>query len=317
MTKITDNDETYERIMNICQTIMEGVIMQDIWISYKTGEMRDDMVSLEELKKRQEKKENQLNGYRYAKKEMLPLPGFLQEEYGAFIHTRYNALLEKLNYDTATAFRFIYLCTYMNYDDGYIIWQGKKIDNGYLIDIFNVNQNSITKIKKKLYEEELIFRDKDGHIYINSDYCYKGDINNNKLYKKEYTRIFNDSIRELYNKTQDPREHKSLGRIILLLPYVNVYHNIICLNIKEKDMEKLILPNSEQMDIIFHTSHRNYIRLTEDLFKLSVNGEPVVLCINHKNARMYAINPKIYYGGTRLSDLKELSDYFKAKGGIN
>ena len=82
-------------------------------------------------------------------------------------------------------------------------------------------------------------------------------------------------------------------------------------------MEKLILPNSEQMDIIFHTNHRNYIRLTEDLFKLSVNGEPVVLCINHKNARMYAINPKVYYGGTRLSDLKEVSDYFKAKGGIN
>lgn len=291
--------------------------MKDVWINYDTGEMRNDMISLEEFKKKHDQKERKLSGYRYAKREILPLPAFLQEEYGNFINTRYLSLLDKLDYDTATAFRFIYLCTYMNYDDGYIIWNNRKINDGYLIDIFKVNQNTITKIKKRLYEEELILKDDKGFIYVNADYCYRGDIINNKIYKKHYTRIFNNSIQELYNKSLDPREHKLLGKFILLLPYVNVYHNIICMNIKERDIEKLILPNSLQMDEILHVSSRNYIRQMSELLDIEIGGEPAVLIINHKNVRMYAINPRIYYGGTKLSDVKTLNEYFKAKGGLD
>lgn len=291
--------------------------MQETWINYGTGEMRNDLISLEEFKKRQVKKDNQVRGYRYAQKEILSLPTFLQEEYGNFINTRYLSLLDKLDYDTATAFRFIYLCTYMDYNDGYIIWKNKRVNDSYLIDIFNVNQNTITKIKKKLYDEELIYKDKDNYIYINPEYCYRGDVSNNKIYKRQYTRIFNNSIRELYTKSSDPREHKLLGKFILLLPYVNVYHNIICMNIKEKDIEKLVLPNSAQMDEILHTSSRNYIRQMFELLEITINGEPAVLVINHKNVRMYAINPRIYYGGTRLSDVNTLNEYFKAKGGLD
>ena len=291
--------------------------MRETWINYGTGEMRNDLISLEEFKKRQAKKENQVRGYRYAQKEILSLPTFLQEEYGNFINTRYLSLLDKLDYDTATAFRFIYLCTYMDYNDGYIIWKNKRVNDSYLIDIFNVNQNTITKIKKKLYDEELIYKDKDNYIYINPEYCYRGDVSNNKIYKRQYTRIFNNSIRELYTKSSDPREHKLLGKFILLLPYVNVYHNIICMNIKEKDIEKLVLPNSAQMDDILHINSRNYIRQMSELLEITINGEPAVLVINHKNVRMYAINPRIYYGGTRLSDVKTLNEYFKAKGGLD
>lgn len=291
--------------------------MSDTWINYGTGEMRNDLVPLEEVRKRQENKIKQNKGFRYAQQEILPLPGFLQEEYGNFINSRYAALLDKLNYDTATAFRFIYFCTYMNYDDGYVIWKSKRVNDSYLADIFNVNKNTITKIKTKLYEEELIYKDIKGYIYINPDYCYRGDISNNPIYKKQYTRIFNKSIRELYNKSSDSREHKLLGRFILLLPYINVYHNIICLNIKEKDIDRLVIPNSAQMDEILHTSSRNYIRQMSELLDIVVGGEPAVLVINHKNVRMYAVNPRIYYGGTKLSDVETLNGYFKAKGGLD
>ncbi len=291
--------------------------MKETWINYNTGEMRNDLIFPEEFKKRQKKKENQIKGYEYVQKEILPFPTFLQEEYGNFIHTRYLALLDKLDYDVATAFRFVYLCTYMNYNDGYIIWNNKKINNSCLQHIFNVNQNTVTKIKKKLYEMELIFTDENNNIYVNNEYCYKGDVSGNKLYKNHFTRIFNDSIRELYNKTPDPREHRSLGKLLLLLPYINVFHNIICLNIKEKDIEKLILPNSAQMDEILHISSRNYIRQMSELLSIEVAGEPAILAINHKNVRMYAVNPRIYYGGTKLSDVTTLSEYFKAKGGLD
>ena len=259
----------------------------------------------------------QKRGYKYARGEIIPLPSFLQEQFGNFIHSRYDALLLKTNYDTATAFRFIYLCTFMEYDTGYIIWNGKRINDHYLIDIFNVHKNTMTNIKKKLFENELIFQDTDKHIYVNMDYCYRGDIASNKSYRKQCTRIFNDGIQKLYNNTVDFRDHKMLGKLILLLPYVNIYHNVICMNPKEKDWDKIIIPNSVQMDKIMHTSLNNNQKQMNRLLDIIINDEPAILVIKHKNVHMYAVNPRIYYGGTKLSDVQELSGLFRAKGGLN
>ena len=258
----------------------------------------------------------QKEGFEYAQKEIIPLPFFLQQQFGNFIHTRYDALLQKVRYDTATVFRFIYLCTFIEYDTGYIVWNNKRVTEHYLVDIFNVHKNTATNIKKKLFESELVFEDADKHLYVNLDYCYRGDISNNKQYRQQCTRIFNNGIQDLYEKTSDPRDHKLLGKFILLLPYINIYHNIICLNIKERDIEKLELPNTLQMDQILHTSLRDSSKQMQMLLQITVNDEPAVMHIRHKYAWMYAINPRIYYGGTKLSDVEKLHNYFKAKGGL-
>lgn len=259
----------------------------------------------------------QKDGWEYAKSEIVPLPFFLQQQFGNFIHSRYDSLLQKCNYDTATVFRFIYLCTFMEYDTGYILWKGKRITDHYLIDIFKVHKNTITNIKKKLFDYELIFEDSDKHIYANIDYCYRGDISSNKIYRQQCTRIFNNGIQNLYDNALDFRDHKMLGKLLLLLPYVNIYHNVICLNTKEKDWDKLIIPNAEQMDSILHTSLRNNQKQMKKLLDIVINDEPVVLVVKHKNTHMYAINPRIYYGGTKLSDVQELSGMFQVKGGLD
>ena len=52
------------------------------------------------------------------------------------------------------------------------------------------------------------------------------------------------------------------------------------------------------------------------LLDIEINGEPAILIIKHKNVHMYAVNPKIYYGGTKLSDVQEICGMFAAKGGL-
>lgn len=289
------------------------------WINQGTGEIKDDVVNIEtkqDVTQKQQKQQNQKEGYKYIQQQIVPLPSFLQQQFGNFIHSRYDALLQKTNYDTATAFRFIYLCTFMEYDTGYILWNNKHITDHYLIDIFGVHKNTITNIKKKLFDAELIFEDNDGHLYVNIDYCYRGDISSNKQYRQQCTRIFNDGIQKLYKNTLDFRDHKMLGKLILLLPYINIYHNVICLNTKEKDWDKLVIPNAEQMDSILHTSLRNNQKQMKKLLEIEINGEPAVLVVKHKNTHMYAVNPRIYYGGTKLGDVEELSGMFKVKGGL-
>ena len=80
-------------------------------------------------------------------------------------------------------------------------------------------------------------------------------------------------------------------------------------------MANLILPNSSDMDEILHVSTRNADRTMKDLLQITVGGRPAILNISHNQAKMYAVNPSIYYGGTNLSHLKELDGYFRAKGG--
>lgn len=287
------------------------------WVNQGTGEIKDNVLEIRDMEDKK-KQNNKSRGYQYYKDNILPLPSLLQQEYGNFIHTRYQALLNKINNDTATAFRFIYLCTFMDYDTGYVMWKNSKVRNSSLIDLFNVSKNTITKIRKSLYDNELVFVDDEGYVMINTEYCYKGDIAQNKSFKKQCTRIFNNSIQELYNKSNDSREHKLMGKFILLLPYINVWHNIICLNPKEKDIGKLTLPNSEQMDKILNVGCRNSNRTLNELFEITVGGEKAILMVTDKRSvKMYVVNPRIYYGGTKLSDLKETIGYFKAKGGVN
>ena len=298
----------------------EELFGEDTWVRPYTGEVAHgvlDVITRQKVEEEQQKQENQKNGYKYYLNNILPLPTLLQQEYGNFIHTRYYTLLDKINDDTATAFRFIYLCTFMDYDTGYIIWKGRKIREGNLIDIFDLGKTAFTKTKNSLLEYELIYSDKDGHICINTDYSYKGDIKRDRRYKKQCTRIFNNSIQELYNNS-DPREHKLIGKFILLLPYINIWHNIICLNPKEKDISKLELPNSEQMDQILNVSSRNSNKIINELFQITVGGERAMLVIMNKySVKMYVVNPRIYYSGTNMSDLEELIGYFKAKGGLD
>ena len=288
-------------------------------VDHNTGEIlgEGEFTSPEERRKQAEAKRRKGKGFEYYKENIYPLPTLLQQEYGHFIHTRYYALLDKLNYDTATAFRFIYLCTFMDYDTGYIVWKNHKIKNETLIDLFDVSKNTMTKIKSSLYDNELVRSDDDGYLLINTEYCYRGDISKDRTYKKQCTRIFNNSIQELYEKSNDSREHKLLGKFILLLPYINIWHNVICLNPKERDFKKVVLPSSEQLDGILHVGSRNANRTLNELFEITVGGEKAILMVTDKRSiKMYVVNPRIYYGGTNVNDLQEVIGYFRAKGGM-
>lgn len=284
-----------------------------------TGEIIDFNIhaymTKEEDEQNQQKKQNRKKGYEYYLQNIKPLPGFLQEQYGNFIHTQYESLLKQINNDSATAFRYIYLCTYMNYDDGYILWNNRKIKSDTLIDIFNVSSRLITNIKKDLYNNNLILKDKDGYIKVNTKYCYRGNLKETHNYKQHCTRVFNDSIQQLYKKS-DPREHKLLGIFILILPYINIYHNIICMNVREKNIEKLQLPSTAEFEKILQCSNRNSNKRLKDLLQITVGDKPALLMIRHKNCQMYAVNPSIYYSGTNIQHINELNSYFDAKGGL-
>ena len=121
----------------------------------------------------------------------------------------------------------------------------------------------------------------------------------------ESVRIFDEAIRELYERCT-PREHKKLALLYKLLPYINNNWNIVCKNTHEENKD-LIEPY-ELKDLVKLLGVSNVTKLKNDLLKLTVNGQPVVMIQLVLNKSRILINPKVYYKGTRLDDVKNIEE---------
>lgn len=79
-----------------------------------------------------------------------------------------------------------------------------------LIDILKLGRAEFYKTKKYLIENDFISIQENKTILVNDRYCKKGKINKTKSI--EVVRMFNDSIRELYEKAT-AKEHKKFHSI--------------------------------------------------------------------------------------------------------
>lgn len=69
-----------------------------------------------------------------------------------------------------------------------------------------------------------------------SDFSCRGKL----PYGGRYQQIFVSSVQELYRKTR-PQQHRYLGYVFQMLPYINIEYNILCTN-----------PTEENLDLISH-----------------------------------------------------------------
>lgn len=243
------------------------------------------------------------------KKSSDELHKYIDGVFGNFYFSCYSNLLE-LNIDKQYKFRFIYLCTYMNYENqleyGNAKGKGRLMLEKDLEEVLGLSERETRNTKNELKKNNLLIVNEDGSLSVNDYYCIKGKIGKSKA--KESIRVMEIGIRELYKKAE-AREHKKLGLLIEILPYINLQHNVICSNPEVEKMEEIKPLNmTEIMKIV---GYKNLSRLKKDLLDLTVNGELVVAITQTKYGKFISINPRVYYKGTRIEDLKWLSGIYK------
>ncbi|WP_430832365.1 hypothetical protein [Clostridium butyricum] len=272
---------------------------------------------LEELEEQKRKSNKQKEAHKKIKsKEEFKV--LIDKTLGSFFFSHFIEVLnifndEKGNFDGALAFRFIYLCTFIDYDNK-LRWgnnfRGKHrtemLEND-LKEVLGLSRNQIAKDKQKLVDLGVLKINKDKTINIDFNYCHKGIYKHNL--KGESIRVFENGIQKLY-KASIPKEHKRLGLFIKLIPYLNKENNILCLNPQE---EKLIgiLPLSIQ-DICKITGYavNNARRLESELLKITVGNEYLMMKHMKYYLVIYSINPRIFYSGSNLENLQSLIDLF-------
>ena len=165
------------------------------------------------------------------------------KEMGGFIHLIYvkSELLFKDIIDGATISRFLYLATYID-------WNNKeenvlKMDSGEYMTkrdmcyILKISNDTFKRMYKELLDNNLIFEAND-KIYISNEYISKGKIKKNSLEGKDYCRLFIKPVREIYENCS-ASQHKTLAIIYKLLPYINFYTNIFTHNRYESETSNL------------------------------------------------------------------------------
>lgn len=263
-----------------------------------------DIVALEnqilEKAKTSEEKEKMLEILR----EKSLFKEYIKENYGTFYFSYYNKILDKLKPQYLT--RALYLSSFINYNNMLVEGTTRPfpIYEEDLQRILRLSRTETFNTKKELLNLGFLIVNENKTLSINEDYCKKGEISKNKNSSK--ARIFNDAIREMYEKST-PNEHKKLALLFRMLPYINLKHNIVCNNITE-EVRDLVIPLSlKSMAEIL--DQKNTTRFKKDLLSITVKGKPAVAIISVLDKSAILINPSVYYKGTRLEDVEEIEKW--------
>lgn len=229
---------------------------------------------------------------------------YIKNNYGSFFFNYYKEVLDMLKPQYLT--RGLYLSCYLGYNGLLIADNPTRTIPLYEEDlqrILGLSRTETFRTKKELIDCGFLTINEDKTMMVNSKYCIKGELN--KKSKTEKVRMFTDSIKEIYINSK-PTEHKKLSLLFRLLPYVNLRWNVVCQNIEE-EVRECIKPYT--LKTLCEKLNQSHItKFKKDLTSITVGGKPVVIISTVMDKTKITINPKVYYKGTALDDLKYIED---------
>lgn len=249
---------------------------------------------------------------------------FIECNEGNFIHNLYRycypymldlQMLDEGSRSNIHIIRFILLSTYLS-KDGYIRYQNRKIKKSRLIRIWNLkNSRDPKKTYDRLKDIGYIIEDSEGYIMINQDIMKNGKIIDfNKIKNRDenytYTRLFSKNIQDMYYNCKE-KDRGKLAILFKLLPFVNFKYNVFCYNPTESIEEEIQLCNWKDLARICGYNDTNSSRIKKELWNLKIYDSSVIGIFATKTGNAICINPKIYYGGNDIKDVKHLYAMFK------
>ena len=261
---------------------------------------------------RTQKQENSIIAYKIKMTKAKKLNRIIAQHCGGFFFYRYDDLLDVVKGNTATAFRFLYLCACAD-QDGCFIKYGKEkcLTRDDFTYIFDVPLRSTRRYVDELTKCNLLYKD-EKEYKLNPMYYYCSLQNDEN--RRRSVRTFRNCIKELYNNS-DPNEHRYMGEILKFIPYINLYNNVLCWYPEESDKEKIQPLTIQEIRYILRNNSTYGYEIEKKLESLFIKGEPVFGKFEAAEEYQYIINPRLLYRGNDAKQLQSLIDQFDiAKG---
>ena len=311
-------------------------------IDKETGEdVSSDYVTMTKEEAERRRQFGKALGERQEKEQKHYLKGKKQKEKstetGAFIFSTFkNCEKDFEGLSPQTLARLMYLATYLHYGDNKLICHynlsclGKKprkmpkkcerppqfvpMKKSTMKRILNLSETPFAEFYDEILRQEYLQEREDG-LYLSRDYFYMDaqapiDLPNGKRSVRIY-------IRQLVNLYQSivPRQHKHLGYIFMLMPFINLDWNIVCHQPLAEELEYIQpMTLGEFCDLIGY-DRSNAQRLVEyyDAITFDYHGRKmrIVSFIHHERQEnmKIIINPYLLYAGNQWDRVAALGEF--------
>lgn len=135
------------------------------------------------------------------------------------------------NISAETVGRLIYLLTYVDYNNNFMIRKNCHMKKSDLQEVLHVSRATANRFWNEI--KDVYIKESDKGLMLICDDIIRGKINDKqKLFQKFYIRY----IRDLYSATKSTN-HRYLGYIYQIMPYINFEYNVLCKNPLETNIE--------------------------------------------------------------------------------
>lgn len=209
--------------------------------------------------------------------------------------------------------RLIVLGTYLNYNGVLIFDNARLVKKSNMNEILGLGKSAYTEFYTKLISLGILMVVED-KLYINRGYLFKGEIGRHRstAVDKQYTRVYIDTVRALYNQTPS-RSHKLLGMLFRLIPYINKEWNIVSHNPNETLLEAVKPMTLGELTTTLGYDSDNASKLKRDMLSITTkNGYRAVAFVQaEQDTRKMKIfvNPQVIYGGNDINKVCMLEKF--------
>lgn len=238
-------------------------------------------------------------------------------EFGDFYFIRGEQEFPELSPQTLA--RLIYLETYIAYVDKTNKHKNKlmktrktQMKRDDLTEVLGLSETAVYEFMREV-SPEYVTEDENGLLFSNAEIFVRG-----ALKRREYTsyqKFYKDGIQKIYRSVKKS-QHRYLGYLFQMLPYINVEFNILCHDPAETDLDKIHpLTIGEFCDKIgYDVSHLNRLKNIYSKLRFDVDGKQVRFCAfvtdgsERKDMRIF-VNPRVLYAGTRYDKVEILGAF--------
>lgn len=219
-----------------------------------------------------------------------------------------------------TLARLFFAATFLRYDDDRLYLQdGSLMDKDGLAKLMRLGSSTFKSLWTEV-DGKYIFTLDDSSLKMTGEF-FRGSLTRRiKLdkQKNEYQQIFVSTLRELYWQIE-PKKHRYLGYMLMILNKVSWEYNILCKNPDETDRSKIETMDLDDfcrsMGSTGHTENQRQ-RLLDAFRKLrfSINNTEQFFCAyleDHVSGRYYlVVNPNVIYSGSDRSKVDGFGTFF-------
>lgn len=215
----------------------------------------------------------------------------------SFLHTAQG--FEDVSPETAA--RLVYLSTFLKWEDGaLLITQRSKMSRDSLQEVLGLSRQTVSRFLDEV-NPNYITLDDVSNLYMNPKLFYRGKIGRHGE-SVSWRKIYTDSVRKLY-RMAGKNNHRYLGYVFKMLPFINIEYNGLCLDIFEKDLAlvQFITDADFCNKIGYDYSAVSRLKKVYKRIRFDVEGhtEPFCAFVEAGNSTRIFVNPHILYNGTR------------------